>query len=46
MLVATGDAAAASDQTNFTKLTDHPLNQHQKRNTIIIIVIAKSFLLK
>ena len=36
MLVATGDAAAAaaSDQTSFTKLTDHPLNQHQKRNTI------------
>ena len=35
MLVATGDAAAASDQTSFTKLTNHPLNQHQKRNTII-----------
>ena len=37
MLVATGDAAAAaSDHTSFTKLTDRPLNQHQKRNTIII----------
>ena len=36
MLVATGDAVAASDQTSFTKLTDHPLNQHQKRNTTII----------
>ena len=36
MLVATGDASVASDQTSVTKLTDHPLNQHQKRNTIII----------
>ena len=36
MLVATGDVAAASDQTSFTKLTDRPLNHHQKRNTIII----------
>ena len=36
MLVATGDVAAASDQTSFTKLTDRPLNQHQKRNTTII----------
>ena len=36
MLVATGDAVAVSDQTSFTKLTDRPLNQHQKSNTIII----------
>ena len=34
MLVATGDAA--SDQTSFIKLTDCPLNQHQKT------IIAKS----
>ena len=47
MLVTTGDAVAASDQTSFTKLTDHPLNQHQKRNTTIIAKsqVAKFYLI-